>query len=115
MSRDDNLFKLGLKEGATRKEIDAAFRAKRIIFHPDKHQAPQDKEFARANYDSIEAAYEALIKSTPASSAPSSPVSLSNSMSPASNRPEIDRNSGLLYNTSLSLEALLIENRNKKH
>lgn len=112
MSRDDNLFILGLKEGATVKEIEAAYKTKRIQHHPDRCKTPEDKPYARTQYDIVEAAFIALTSPTPVSSNPSSPISTSNSMSPAANRPEINRDTGFIYNTTASIDAMF--NREKK-
>ena len=58
---DDHYRVLGLKRGASLKEISAAYRAQALIYHPDKRKSTNDHDrTSDETFFKIKAAYQAL-------------------------------------------------------
>ena len=65
MAKDYNYI-LGIKDGASQKEIKSAYRKLSKKFHPDKNpnETDKDREFYQNRFKDIQEAYEALINET---------------------------------------------------
>jgi hypothetical protein len=103
--RTQALWTLKLQPGASKAEIEKAYKQIKIEWHPDKHLHPEDKAYAEDQFKEATAAFETLMGTE--SPAVVSSGYVSNPSSPLAGRQTLSPNSGYMWNLPDSTQNIL--------